>query len=160
MKGTPGGPYADYHGKTSRKDKGYFYAVNGQQYYREREENYQQNQSPRQKWNSAAFKYAHQQMLLLNTPEGKQQMEQAWKDATKMLVGKPYASASKWQFASFQQQWKLDHPFEQWYEAYLEDISEEAEKKTASESTSQYMLQQQIKALRAQLAELEKRLEE
>ena len=73
--------------------------------------------------------------------------------------GKLYYTPARRQIAILQSQWKLDHPFEQWYEAYLANISQEAERKTASESTSQYMLKQQIKALHAQLAELEKRLE-
>ena len=46
------------HGKTNGLDSGYFYMRNGKQFYRTREENYQKNQSPRQQWNSAAFKYA------------------------------------------------------------------------------------------------------
>ena len=46
------------HGKTNGRDRGYFYMRNGKQFYRDRDETYQQNQSPRQKWNSAAFAYA------------------------------------------------------------------------------------------------------
>lgn len=160
MKGEIGGPYSGYHGKTSKHAKGYHYEVGGQHYYRERKENYQQNQSPRQKWNSLAFKYAHQQLQALNTPEGKQQMEQAWSNANKLIGNMPYKSASKWQFNIFIRQWKSEHPFEEWYSAYLAQVSATAEKKTASESTSQYMIKKQIKALHAQLLELEKRLEE
>ena len=159
MKGDLAEPFASLTGKASRKSKGYHYEVNGQHYYRERKENYQQNQSPRQKWNSAAFKYAHQQMLTLKSPEGEQQMEQAWKAANKMLAGKPYKFPSKWQFSFFQLQWKTEHPYEQWYLEYVSTVSEQAEKKTASETASQYMIKEQIKALHAQLAELEKRLE-
>ena len=46
-------------GKFKKSDAGYFYMRNGKQFYRTREEGYQKNQSPRQKWNSDAFKYAH-----------------------------------------------------------------------------------------------------
>ena len=53
-------PVESVQGKLTSKDSGYFYTRNGKQFYRTREENYQQNQSPRQKWNSAAFAYAHQ----------------------------------------------------------------------------------------------------
>ena len=50
----------EIHGKLSGKSSGYFYLSKqtGKTYYREREEGYQKNQSPRQKWNSAAFAYA------------------------------------------------------------------------------------------------------
>lgn len=35
------------HGKTNGRDRGYFYMRNGKQFYRDRDETYQQNQSPR-----------------------------------------------------------------------------------------------------------------
>ena len=48
----------EVRGKFKKADKGYFYIRNGKQFYRDREENYQKNQSPkhqqlcvrRQKW--------------------------------------------------------------------------------------------------------------
>ena len=38
----------EIRGKTNGRDSGYFYMRNGKQFYRSREENYQQNQSPRE----------------------------------------------------------------------------------------------------------------
>ena len=35
--------------------------------HRSREENYQKNQSPRQKWNSAAFAYANRELAKLRS---------------------------------------------------------------------------------------------
>lgn len=59
-------------GKANSKDHGYFYMRNGNQFYRTREETYQKNQSPRQKWNSDAFAFANAQMAQrYGTPEGK-----------------------------------------------------------------------------------------
>ena len=54
-------------GKLGGTDSGYFYTRKGKQFYRTREENYQQNQSPRQKWNSAAFAYAHKQLRAIES---------------------------------------------------------------------------------------------
>ena len=54
----------ELHGKMSSTSNGYFYMsrITGKMYFRSREEGYQKNQSPRQKWNSAAFAYAHKQL--------------------------------------------------------------------------------------------------
>ena len=49
-------------GKFKKADKGYFYIRNGKQFYRDREETYQQNQSPKQKYNSEVFAYANAYM--------------------------------------------------------------------------------------------------
>lgn len=58
------------HGKLKKRDDGYFYVRNGKQFFRSLEENYQKNQSPRQKWNSAAFAYANRELAKLRaTPE-------------------------------------------------------------------------------------------
>lgn len=47
----------ELHGKISSTSNGYFYMSKktGKMYFRSREEGYQKNQSPRQKWNCAAF---------------------------------------------------------------------------------------------------------
>ena len=55
-------PVSGISGKISSNNSGYFYIRNGKQFYRSREETYQANQSPRQKWNSAAFAYAHKEL--------------------------------------------------------------------------------------------------
>lgn len=56
-------------GKLGGNDSGYFYIRNGKQFYRTREENYQQKQSPRSKLNSAAFAYAHKQLHGIESDE-------------------------------------------------------------------------------------------
>ena len=59
-------------GKFQKADKGYFYMRNGKQFYRDREETYQQNQSRKQKYNSNVFAYANAYMAQnYGTPEGK-----------------------------------------------------------------------------------------
>jgi hypothetical protein len=60
-------PVESIKGKLGGTSSGYFYMRNGKQFYRTREENYQQNQSPRQKWNSAAFAYAHKQLRAIES---------------------------------------------------------------------------------------------
>ena len=63
-------------GKMNGRDTGYFYMRNGKQFYRTREETYQQNQSPRQKYNSEVFAYANAYMAQhYGTPEGKIRLE-------------------------------------------------------------------------------------
>lgn len=54
----------ELHGKMSSTGNGYFYIFKktGKIYFRSREEGYQKNQSPRQKWNSAAIAYVHKQL--------------------------------------------------------------------------------------------------
>ncbi|MCQ2313328.1 MAG: hypothetical protein MJZ84_07795 [Paludibacteraceae bacterium] len=154
-------PYADYHGKSSRMDEGYSYVLYGKQHYRKRKETYQQHQHPKQKWNTSAMSWAQKSVkAMLQDPVQAEQMKSDWvENKKKGPSGKVYSTPARRQIAILQQQWKQEHPFEEWYSAYLAEVSATAEKKTASESTSQYMLKQQIKALHAQLAELEKRLE-
>ena len=66
------------HGKFKKADKGYFYVRNGKQFYRDREETYQKNQSPKQKYNSEAFAYANRQLALLKaSPESEAQLKSA-----------------------------------------------------------------------------------
>ena len=152
-------PYDKMSGKISKKEAGYAYYRDGKQYYRNREENYQQKRSPKQKWNTSAFAYAHAQMLLINKDTSKQQaMIQAWKDAVKTLNGKPYVEATSWQFAVFVQEWKNEHPLEAWIEEYNTTLQAEAEKKTEAETTSDYMLTEQIKKLQEQIDQLTARL--
>ena len=63
-------------GKFKKADKGYFYIRNGKQFYRDREETYQQNQSPKQKYNSEVFAYANAYMAQnYGTPERKAQLK-------------------------------------------------------------------------------------
>ena len=152
-------PYASMSGKNSRNEAGYAYFRGGKQYYRNREENYQQKRSPKQKWNTSAFSYAHAQMLLINKDEEKQQsMIQAWKDVQKMLNGKQYVEARSWQFAVFVQEWKNEHPLEAWIEEYNEKLIAEVKQKTKAENTSDYMLQQQINKLQEQIDQLKERM--
>jgi len=102
------------HGKTYGRDRGYFYMRNGKQFYREREETYQQNQSPRQKWNSAAFAYANSQVKLLTSPEAKAQLEADFEAAHHIASnGKKYTTSRAWKFNSLIHDYKQSHPFEQ-----------------------------------------------
>lgn len=152
--------YQQVHGKVSRKDDGYFYVVNGKQFFRKRDESYHSKQSPKQRWLSEAFAYGQKQAKALLSDEATAQpIMEAFKSSRHRANGKQYDSPLRWQASLLQAQWKQEHPFEEWYSAYLADIEATAEKKTASESTSQYMIKEQIRRLNAQISELEKRLE-
>ena len=105
--------FEQIHGKTNGRDSGYFYMRNGKQFYRTREENYQKNQSPRQKWNSAAFKYANSQLKLLTTPEAKAQIEADFEAAKHVASnGKTYATPRAWKFNSLIHDFKQMNPFQ------------------------------------------------
>ena len=149
------------HGKEGKFSKGYYYeGPNGQQFYRTRREDYQQQQSPKQKWNSLSFAAAQKQLTpLWNNPEHAALIVQEWKDA--MRIGpnnRSYPTAKGWKLAMLQKQWRLDNPFEAWYEQYLAEISQKAAEKTASEETSDYMLRHQAEILEAQAAALREQL--
>ena len=102
------------HGKTYNRDRGYFYTRNGRQFYRERDEDYQRNQSPRQKWNSAAFKYANSLLKLLTSPEAKAQLEADFEAAKHVASnGKTYTTVRAWKYNSLIHEYKQLHPFEQ-----------------------------------------------
>ena len=101
------------HGKTNRKDSGYFYMRNGKQFYRTREETYQKNQSPKQKHNSAAFAYANAIMAQnYGTPEGKVRLK-AENEAARHIGsnGKTYSTPWSWKFNSLQFEYRQSHPF-------------------------------------------------
>ena len=153
--------FQELSGKVSRKDDGYYYVVNHKQFYRKRDESYHQHLSPKQRWLSEAFRYGQREAkAALADPTLAPAIEQQYKASRhKAPNGKVYGTPLRWKAAILQQQWKTDHPFEQWYETYLATISQEAAAKTANENASQYMIKQQIKALQAQPLELEKRLE-
>ena len=102
------------HGKTYNRDRGYSYMRNGRQFYRERDEDYQKNQSPRQKWNSAAFKYANSQLKLLTSPEAKAQLEADFEAAKHVASnGKTYTTVRSLKYNSLIHEYKQSHPFEQ-----------------------------------------------
>lgn len=102
------------HGKFKKRDKGYFYIRNGKQFYREREETYQANQSPRQKWNSAAFRYANQKLAeLLSSPESIAQLTAEYESANHVAPnGKSYSTLRAWKFNSLLFEFKQAHPFD------------------------------------------------
>lgn len=131
----PSAPVQNLSGKLHHSCDGYFYVDHrGKQFYRRREENYQQNQSPRQKWNSAAFAYAHRQLpIITSTPDGQQTIEQEYHAAGKMNITgtKRYDTAAAWKFAALQQEWKLSHPYDQWYADYVDSIQQAAAEKTS-----------------------------
>ena len=106
-------PINHISGKLSGNSSGYFYTRNGKQFYRVREEGYQAKQSPRQKWNSAAFAYAHKQLHAIEAnAELTAQMEADYKAAKgKAPNGKTYTTAHAWKFNSLLWEWKQANPF-------------------------------------------------
>lgn len=104
----------ELHGKISSTSNGYFYMSKktGKMYFRSREEGYQKNQSPRQKWNSAAFAYAHKQLHAIEANnELTAQMEADYKAAKgKAPNGKTYTTAHAWKFNSLLWEWKQANP--------------------------------------------------
>ncbi len=102
-------------GKLGGDGSGYFYMRNGRQFYRFREENYQQNQSPRQKWNSAAFAYAHKQLRAIESDEElTAQMNADYQTAKhKAPNGKSYATAHAWKFNCLLYEYKQTNPYEE-----------------------------------------------
>jgi hypothetical protein len=106
----------ELHGKMSGKSNGYFYMSKktGKMYFRSREEGYQKNQSPRQKWNSAAFAYAHKQLHAIESDiELTAQMNAEYNAAKgKAPNGITYTTAYAWKFNSLLYEWKTANPFE------------------------------------------------
>ena len=111
-------PVESVQGKLTSKDSGYFYVRNGKQFYRTREENYQQNQSPRQKWNSAAFAYAHKQLRAIESDALQTAQMNADYDAAKHLApnGKSYPTAHAWKFNCLIHEYKQANPLEEFQE--------------------------------------------
>ena len=101
------------HGKTNGRDRGYFYMRNGKQFYRDRDETYQQNQSPRQKWNSAAFAYANKiTNEIFSSPESEAQLNEEYEASNHIASnGKTYSTPRAWKFNSLLHNYKLTHPF-------------------------------------------------
>ena len=107
-------PVRNISGKLRGDARGYFYVRNGKQFYRSREENYQQNQSPRQKWNSAAFAYAHKQLHAIETdPERLAQLNADYEAAKHIAPnGKSYPSAHAWMFNVLIFEYKSANPID------------------------------------------------
>ena len=107
-------PINHISGKLSGNSSGYFYMRNGKQFYRVREEGYQAKQSPRQKWNSAAFAYTHKQLRAIETDEKlTKQMQKEYEAALhKAPNGKAYTTAHAWKFNTLLYEWKQSNPFE------------------------------------------------
>ena len=104
----------EQHGKMSSTSNGYFYMSKktGKMYFRSREEGYQKNQSPRQKWNSAAFAYAHKQLRAIESdPKKTAEMNTDYEQAHHIAPnGKSYPTAHAWKFNSLLHEWKQSHP--------------------------------------------------
>jgi len=104
-------------GKITGDGEGYFYVSkrNGKVYFRKREEGYQKHQSPRQKWNSAAFAYAHKQLHAIEADAALTAQMSADYEAAghKASNGKSYPTAHAWKFNSLLCAWKQEHPFEE-----------------------------------------------
>lgn len=107
-------PVESIQGKLGGTDSGYFYTQNGKQFYRTREENYQQNQSPRQKWNSAAFAYAHKQLRAIESDVAQTAQMNTDYAAAKHLApnGKSYSTAHSWKFNFLIYEYKHANPLE------------------------------------------------
>lgn len=160
---TPASPVALIHGKTRKKSKGYYYVTPaGDQKYRDRPETYQQKRSPKQLWHTQSFVWAHNQIReIWENQQARRQVEHDWKKAMRRdEQGKVYHDAKGWKFAALQQQWKNEHPFEAWYEAYLQNIAAKANEKTSAETASDYMIRHQIDILMAQVEDLRARLKQ
>ena len=108
-------PIDSLQGKLGGTDSGYFYMRNGKQFYRTREENYQKNQSPRQKWNSAAFAYAHKQLRAIESDESLTARMNADYETAKHVAtnGKKYTTAHAWKFNCLLHEYKQANLFEQ-----------------------------------------------
>lgn len=100
-------------GKFKKADKGYFYIRNGKQFYRDREETYQKNQSPKQKYNSEVFAHANRQLALLkSSPESEAQLNAEFEAAKHIASnGKTYTTVWAWKFNSLLYEYKQSHPF-------------------------------------------------
>lgn len=111
-------PVESIQGKLGGADSGYFYTRNGKQFYRTREENYQQNQSPRQKWNSAAFAYAHKQLRAIESDVAQTAQMNADYAAAKHLApnGKSYSTAHAWKFNCLLCEYKRENLLEEFQE--------------------------------------------
>lgn len=108
-------PIKAMHGKIRKKCHGYHYTTkSGKNFYREREEGYQKNQSPRQKWNSTAFTYAHKQLRLIESnPDTLAQMTADWEAANHLdAQGRLQQTAHSWKFNMLITEYKSTHPFE------------------------------------------------
>ena len=105
----------EIHGKPYGRCIGYFYQSKktGKTFYRERIEDYQKNQSPRQKWNSAAFKAANTALKqMFNNPDLKAQLESDYEAANHIATnGKSYTTSRAWKFNSLIHDWKIAHPY-------------------------------------------------
>jgi len=155
-------PAESISGKISRKDEGYYYTTaSGKQFYRRRDESYHKVRSPKQCWLGLSFAYAHSEMQKrFSTPEQIAQMTAAWKEAHKIGTnGKIALTARSWQFSELQLEWQLAHPYEQWYANYIQSIADKATAKATSGHASNYMINQKIQELQAQINELQKQLD-
>ena len=112
----PAASIDEIHGKPYGRCIGYFYQSKktGKTFYRERIEDYQKNQSPRQKWNSAAFKAANTQLKEISASEEMKAQMEAEYEATNHIAtnGKSYTTSRAWKFNSLLHDWKSAHPFE------------------------------------------------
>lgn len=87
------------------------------------------------------------------------QVTEEWNAAMRIGANnRPYSDPKNWKFAMLQHEWKVEHPFEQWYAEYLAEISATATEKTSSEDVSDYMLRHQAEILEGQAAALRAQL--
>lgn len=105
----------EMHGKIQKRDNAYSTFRHGKEFLIGREETYQKNQSPRQKWNSAAFAYAHQQLHQLESdPTTLAQMTADWDAANHLdAQGRLQQTAHGWKFNMLIAEYKIAHPLEE-----------------------------------------------
>ena len=95
------------------KDTHFYNTKTGKSFTRKREETYQRNQSPRQRWNSAAFAYAHAELRRIESdPALTEQMNADYEAAAHRAPnGRTYLTAHAWQFNTLLHAYKTAHPF-------------------------------------------------
>ena len=151
-------PVDRMHGKGKKTDEGYYYASpSGKRCFRTRVENYQQNQTLRQKWNSASFAAAqHQLKLFMQQPDADRTIYQQWMQAKKRNpeTGRAYPTARGWKFSMLQSEWRLENPFDAWAEAYLESVRETVVSKTEAADLRPSTIDKEIALLQKQIASL------
>lgn len=149
-------------GKARTADNGYFYtSPSGKRCFRTRTEDYQQNQSHRQMWNSAAFAAAQAELkLLYQEPNTVQTIRSEWAHAKKRNpeTGRVYATARGWKISMLQSAWRQANPFESWLDAYLTSVRETAAAKTEAADLRPSTIEKEIALLQSQIQSLRSQL--
>ena len=104
-----------------------------------------------QKWKNSLSK--EQKNLLCNA--GRTHIEAEYKASDrKNVFGRLQHTAKSWKFGWLVAQWKAEHPFESWAQAYLEEQSAKTEAILSAANPSEYAIDQQIMIEEERLARL------